>query len=82
MRDSRNGTFGVLALALSVLIKVACLTQFVDDANYLFYQNVQIFMLHSLKSLGPDLAVSAHNSGFNVSSADINSRVSAIPVAV
>src|SRR5262249_3351056 len=24
MRDSRNGTFGVLALALSVLIKVAC----------------------------------------------------------
>jgi adenosylcobinamide-GDP ribazoletransferase len=28
MRDSRNGTFGVLALALSVLIKVACLSQF------------------------------------------------------
>lgn len=28
MRDSRNGTFGVLALALSVLIKVACLAQF------------------------------------------------------
>ena len=27
MRDSRNGTFGVLALALSVLIKVACLAQ-------------------------------------------------------
>ncbi|MBL6615386.1 MAG: adenosylcobinamide-GDP ribazoletransferase [Reyranella sp.] len=25
MRDSRNGTFGVLALALSVLVKVACL---------------------------------------------------------
>ena len=25
MRDSRNGTFGVLALALTVLIKVACL---------------------------------------------------------
>jgi adenosylcobinamide-GDP ribazoletransferase len=28
MRDSRNGTFGVLALALSVLIKVTCLAQF------------------------------------------------------
>src|SRR3981189_910711 len=28
VRDSRNGTFGVLALALSVLIKVACLAQF------------------------------------------------------
>jgi len=28
MRDSHNGTFGVLALALSVLIKVACLAQF------------------------------------------------------
>ncbi|MDP2330305.1 MAG: adenosylcobinamide-GDP ribazoletransferase [Reyranella sp.] len=28
MRDSRNGTFGVLALALSVLVKVACLAQF------------------------------------------------------
>ena len=28
MRDSRNGTFGVLALALSTLIKVACLAQF------------------------------------------------------
>ncbi len=28
MRDSRNGTFGVLALTLSVLIKVACLAQF------------------------------------------------------
>jgi len=28
MRDSRNGTFGMLALALSVLIKVACLAQF------------------------------------------------------
>jgi adenosylcobinamide-GDP ribazoletransferase len=28
MRDSRNGTFGVLALALSVLIKVACLAGF------------------------------------------------------
>src|SRR6478735_6882653 len=28
MRDSRNGTFGVLALALSVIIKVACLAQF------------------------------------------------------
>jgi adenosylcobinamide-GDP ribazoletransferase len=28
MRDSRNGTFGVLALALSVLMKVACLAQF------------------------------------------------------
>src|SRR5476651_2394907 len=28
MRDSRNGTFGVLALALSVMIKVACLAQF------------------------------------------------------
>ncbi len=28
MRDSRNGTFGVLALALTVLIKVACLSQF------------------------------------------------------
>jgi adenosylcobinamide-GDP ribazoletransferase len=27
MRDSRNGTFGVLALALSVLVKVACLGQ-------------------------------------------------------
>src|SRR4029453_5257315 len=28
MRDSRNGTFGVLALVLSMLIKVACLAQF------------------------------------------------------
>src|SRR3954470_8501912 len=28
MRDSRSGTFGVLALALSVLIKVACQAQF------------------------------------------------------
>jgi adenosylcobinamide-GDP ribazoletransferase len=28
MRDSRNGTFGVLALALSVVVKVACLAQF------------------------------------------------------
>src|SRR5882672_4515060 len=28
MRDSRNGTFGVLALALSVIIKVACLAHF------------------------------------------------------
>jgi adenosylcobinamide-GDP ribazoletransferase len=28
MRDSRNGTFGVLALALTVLVKVACLAQF------------------------------------------------------
>ena len=28
MRDSHNGTFGVLALALSALIKVACLAQF------------------------------------------------------
>lgn len=28
MRDSRNGTFGVLALALSVLVKVACLAAF------------------------------------------------------
>jgi len=28
MRDSRSGTFGVLALALSVLIKVACLAPF------------------------------------------------------
>lgn len=28
MRDSRNGTFGVLALALSVMVKVACLAQF------------------------------------------------------
>lgn len=28
MRDSRNGTFGVLALALSVLVKVACLAPF------------------------------------------------------
>ena len=28
MRDSRNGTFGVLALALSVLIKVVCLAHF------------------------------------------------------
>jgi adenosylcobinamide-GDP ribazoletransferase len=28
MRDSRNGTFGVLALALSVVIKVACLAEF------------------------------------------------------
>ena len=51
-----------------------------NDANYLFYQNVQIFMLYSLKSLGPDLAVSAHNSGFNVSSADINSHVTLFPV--
>jgi adenosylcobinamide-GDP ribazoletransferase len=28
MRDSRNGAFGVLALVLSMLIKVACLAQF------------------------------------------------------
>jgi adenosylcobinamide-GDP ribazoletransferase len=28
MRDSRNGTFGVLALTLSVLVKVACLAHF------------------------------------------------------
>ena len=28
MRDSRNGTFGVLALALTVLLKVACLAKF------------------------------------------------------
>jgi adenosylcobinamide-GDP ribazoletransferase len=28
MRDSRNGTFGMLALALSVLVKVACVAQF------------------------------------------------------
>ena len=28
MRDSRNGTFGVLAIALSVLVKVACLAPF------------------------------------------------------
>src|SRR5690349_16911169 len=28
MRDSRNGTFGVLALALSVLVKVACVASF------------------------------------------------------
>jgi len=28
MRDSRNGTFGVLALVLSVLVKVACLAHF------------------------------------------------------
>ena len=28
MRDSRLGTYGALALALSVLIKVACLAQF------------------------------------------------------
>jgi adenosylcobinamide-GDP ribazoletransferase len=28
MRDSRNGTFGVLALALSAIIKVACLAHF------------------------------------------------------
>lgn len=28
MRDSRNGTFGVLAIALNVLIRVACLAQF------------------------------------------------------
>jgi adenosylcobinamide-GDP ribazoletransferase len=28
MRDSRNGTFGVLALALSVIVKVACLAHF------------------------------------------------------
>ncbi|CAN5831604.1 adenosylcobinamide-GDP ribazoletransferase [soil metagenome] len=28
MRDSRNGTFGILALALSVMVKVACLAQF------------------------------------------------------
>src|SRR5204862_2525552 len=28
MRDSRNGTFGVLALALTVMVKVACLAQF------------------------------------------------------
>lgn len=32
MRDSRNGTFGVLALAMSVLIKVACLAQ-LDSAT-------------------------------------------------
>jgi adenosylcobinamide-GDP ribazoletransferase len=28
MRDSRNGAFGVLALVISVLVKVACLAQF------------------------------------------------------
>lgn len=28
MRDSHNGTFGVLALALTVLVKVSCLAQF------------------------------------------------------
>ncbi len=33
MRDSRNGTFGVLALALTVLIKVACLAQFGGGAG-------------------------------------------------
>jgi adenosylcobinamide-GDP ribazoletransferase len=33
MRDSRNGTFGVLALALSVLIKVACLAQFSNSTG-------------------------------------------------
>jgi adenosylcobinamide-GDP ribazoletransferase len=33
MRDSRNGTFGVLALALSVLIKVACLAQFMGGTG-------------------------------------------------
>lgn len=35
MRDSRNGTFGVLALALSVLIKVACLAQFHAGTGFL-----------------------------------------------
>ena len=34
MRDSRNGTFGVLALALSVLIKVACLAQFSGSTGW------------------------------------------------
>jgi adenosylcobinamide-GDP ribazoletransferase len=33
MRDSRNGTFGVLALALTVLIKVACLAQFAGSTG-------------------------------------------------
>jgi adenosylcobinamide-GDP ribazoletransferase len=34
MRDSRNGTFGVLALALTVLIKVACLAQFSGSTGF------------------------------------------------
>jgi len=34
MRDSRNGTFGVLALALTVLIKVACLAQFGGSTGF------------------------------------------------
>ena len=33
MRDSRNGTFGVLALALTVLVKVACLAQFAGSTG-------------------------------------------------
>lgn len=34
MRDSRNGTFGVLAIALAVLIKVACLAQFGGSTGF------------------------------------------------
>ncbi len=34
MRDSRNGTFGVLAIALTVLIKVACLAQFSGSTGF------------------------------------------------
>ena len=34
MRDSRNGTFGVLALALSVLVKVACLAQLAGATGF------------------------------------------------
>lgn len=34
MRDSRNGTFGVLAIALTVLIKVACLAQFGGSTGF------------------------------------------------
>ncbi|MBV8393834.1 MAG: adenosylcobinamide-GDP ribazoletransferase, partial [Alphaproteobacteria bacterium] len=34
MRDSRNGTFGVLALALAVLVKVGCLALLPADTGF------------------------------------------------
>jgi len=40
MRDSRNGTFGVLALALSVLIKVACLVT--QDGSLISLSEVEV----------------------------------------
>lgn len=34
MRDSRNGTFGVLAITLDVLVRVACLAQFSGGTGF------------------------------------------------